>query len=137
MKRVRNLMLVSMILILTVTNGAAIRMETNGASWFLPDGRIVQTKKVLTDNGSEYPGLLCYNQRGDLFWEHAFRTPAIGRSYCKLTDENIIAFMYHDQKHQFFVEYLDHDGRLVVQNTRGSYTNQGVLYDGGAIFFEN
>lgn len=136
MKRMRRLLLIAMVFLVTVTNASAIRMENNGNTWFLPDGRIVQTKKVFTGNGSEYPGLLCYNQSGDLLWEHTFRTPAIGRSYCQLTDENTIAFMYYDQNHQYFVEYFNAEGEFVEKNTRELYTKDGVLYEDGAAFCE-
>jgi len=136
MKRMRRLLMMAMALLMAVTNASAIRIESNGNSWFLPDGRIVQTKRVPTENGVEYPGLLCYNQSGELLWEHTFRTPAIGRSYCQLTDENTIAFMYYDQNHQYFVEYFNPEGQFVEKNTRELHTTDGVLYEDGAVFCE-
>ena len=98
----KRLLLLAMALIAMVTNACAIRMENNGNTWFLPDDRIVQTKRVVTDNGSGYPGIMCYNQNGELLWEHTFRTPAVGRGCCELTDQNDIAFLYHDENHQYF-----------------------------------
>lgn len=134
MKKMTILLLTAIIITLSMTSASAIRMESNGNTWFLPDGRMVQTKRVLTNNGSEFPGLLCYDQSGELLWEHTFRTPALGRSFCQLTDENIIAFMYYDQNHQYFIEYFDHDGRFVAKTTRELSTTGGALYDGGAVF---
>ena len=110
MKRIRNVILFAMLMVLVMTNASAVQLQTNGTSWFLPDGRIVQTKRVMTENSSAYPGLLCYRQSGELLWEHTFRTPAIGRSFCELTDDQKLAFMYHDQNHQYFIEYFDQDG---------------------------
>jgi len=134
MKRIRTFLLLAVILLMTATSASAIQLQTNGDSWFLPDGRIVQTKKVFTGNGSEHPGLLCYGQNGELLWEHTFRTPAIGRSFCRLIDDHTIAFMYYDQNHQFFVEYFDRDGTLIAKNTQELSTTAGALYEGGAVF---
>lgn len=136
MKRIRWFLLMTMVLLVAITNASAIHMESNGNSWFLPDGRIVQTKKVFTGNGSEYPGLLCYNQNGELLWEHTFRTAAIGRSYCQLTDDDTIAFMYYDQNHQYFIEYFNTNGEFVAKNTRELHTTDGMLYENGAVFCE-
>jgi len=137
MKRSQSFILFVMLIVLAVTSASAVQMQTNGNSWFLPDGRIVQTKRVMTEHGSEYPGLLCYNQSGDLLWEHTFRTPAIGRSYFELTDDQNLAFMYHDQNHQYFVEFFDQAGTYIAKNTREPQTVSGALYDGGMVFYEN
>lgn len=125
-----------LILLAAAMNASAIQMDTNGNSWFLPDGRIVQTKRDLTESGSKYPGLLCYNQNGELLWEHTFRTLAIGRSYCEVMDDHIIAFMYYDQNHQYFVECFDADGKFIAKSTRELQTKDGMLYEGGVVFCE-
>jgi len=130
------ILLLALALFVVATNASAIHMESNGNSWFLPDGRIVQTKRVLTEKGAEYPGLLCYNQNGELLWEHTFRTPAIGRSDCRLIDENTIVFMYYDQNHQYFVEHLNADGELINKTTRELYTTDGALCEDGTVFCE-
>ena len=130
----RKLLLITVLLLAAVTSTSAIQMDSNGNSWFLADGRIVQTKKVLTESGSEYPGLLCYNPNGELLWEHTFRTPAIGRSYCELTDDQTIAFMYYDQNHQYFIEYFNQNGELIKKGTWERQTTDGILYENGAVF---
>ncbi len=132
----KRLLLLAMALIAMVTNACAIRMENNGNTWFLPDGRIVQTKRVVTDNGSAYPGIMCYNQNGELLWEHTFRTPAVGRSCCELTDQNDIAFLYHDENHQYFVEYFHPDGQFFKKSTWERQTIDGMLYEGGEVYCE-
>lgn len=137
MKRIRNVILFAMLMVLAITSASAVQIQTNGNSWFLPDGRIVQTKRMMTENSSAYSGLLCYSQSGELLWEHTFRTPAIGRSFCELTDDQKLAFMYHDQNHQYFVEYFDQAGTYIAKNTRELQTVSGALYDGGAVFYEN
>lgn len=136
MRKNRWIILITMIILAAVTNASALRMERNGNCWFLSDGKIVQTQKVLAENGSEYPGLLCYNQSGELLWEHTFRTPAIGRGYCELTEDQTIAFMYYDQNHQYFVEYFNSDGKFVAKRTRELQTTDGILYAGGTVFCE-